>query len=36
MCFNLGIKGLLKFKNTLNFIKESKYDLASSNMLNSL
>lgn len=36
MCFNLGIGGLLKFKNTLNFIKDSDYKTASKTMLSSL
>ena len=33
MCFNLGIKGLLKFKNTLRMIREGNYKEASENML---
>lgn len=33
MCFNLGINGLLTFKNTLTAIRDGKYELASVNML---
>ena len=33
MCFNLGINGLLKFKNTLRMIRERNYREASENML---
>ncbi|PAJ71712.1 hypothetical protein CJF42_25240 [Pseudoalteromonas sp. NBT06-2] len=36
MAFNLGIKGLLKFKNTLHSIEMCQYDLAAAHMLNSL
>ena len=32
MCFNLGINGLLTFKNTLKAIQEGKYELAAANM----
>lgn len=32
MCFQLGIDGLLGFKNTLKAIQEGKYELASVNM----
>jgi len=35
MCFNMGIDGLLKFKNTLDLIQQGKYILASREMLNS-
>lgn len=35
MAFNLGVKGLLKFKKTLEYIKEGNYKLASHEMLNS-
>jgi len=35
MCFNLGIYGLLKFKNTLSLISKGKYNEASIEMLNS-
>ena len=35
MCFNLGIAGLLEFKNTLNFIKTTDYKAASFGMLQS-
>jgi lysozyme len=35
MCFNLGLKGLLGFKNTLAFIKAGDYENAASNMLKS-
>ena len=35
MCFNLGIHGLLGFKNTLAKIKEGKYAEAAENMLKS-
>ena len=35
MCFNLGIRGLLKFKNTLGLIKNKKYIEASKEMLRS-
>ncbi len=33
MCFNLGIKGLLGFKNTLEFIKVGDWERAANNML---
>ena len=36
MAFNLGLKGLLGFKNTLRFISEKNYEQASRNMLQSL
>lgn len=36
MAFNMGVKGLLKFKNTLAFIQIGKYKNAASNMLASL
>lgn len=36
MCFQLGLKGLLGFKNTLNAIKEGRYAEAKAGMLNSL
>lgn len=35
MCFNLGIHGLLKFKNTLKLIEQGKYKEASKEMLDS-
>lgn len=35
MCFNLGIKGLLGFKNTLAMIEVGNYEAAADNMLNS-
>lgn len=35
MCFNLGIKGLLGFKNTLRYIGEGNYEQAAKNMLKS-
>lgn len=35
MTFNMGIAGLLEFKNTLNFIKAGQYEQASSEMLKS-
>jgi lysozyme len=35
MCFNLGLKGLLGFKNTLAMIKAGKFEEAATNMLNS-
>ena len=35
MCFNLGLNGLLQFKNTLEHIKNGQYDLASKEMLQS-
>lgn len=35
MCFNLGVNGLLKFKNTLSFIEKGQYIAASKEMLNS-
>ena len=33
MCFNLGIKGLLEFKNTLAFVKAGDWERAANNML---
>lgn len=33
MCFNMGIKGLLEFKNTLSFIGAGDWERASNNML---
>lgn len=36
MSFQLGVPGLLKFKNTLELIIKGKYDEASKGMLNSL
>ena len=36
LSFNMGIKGLLGFKNTLAFIKEKKYKEAASNLRKSL
>jgi len=33
MCFNLGINGLLGFKNTLAFIKAGDWERAANNML---
>ena len=33
MCFNLGIKGLLEFKNTLAFIKAGDWERAANGML---
>lgn len=33
MCFNLGIKGLLGFQNTLAFIKAGDWERAANNML---
>lgn len=35
MCFNLGIKGLLGFKQTLAAVKSGDYELAAINMLKS-
>ena len=35
MCFNLGISGLMKFKNTLNHIRNHDYAKASVSMLDS-
>jgi len=35
MCFNLGIGGLLGFKNTLAYIKAGDYEAAAKGMLNS-
>jgi len=35
MCFNLGISGLLKFKNTLDHIKNSQYNESAEEMLKS-
>ena len=36
MAFNLGLYGLLEFKNTLRYVSEGKYSQASRNMLLSL
>ena len=36
MCFNLGIGGLMKFKNTLDMIERGDFEGASKNMLLSL
>lgn len=36
MAYNLGIGGLLKFKNTLLLIRNGKYEQAAAGMLNSL
>lgn len=36
MCFNLGIRGLLGFRNTLKHIRHGQYDRAADNMLLSL
>ena len=36
MSFNMGIKGLLGFRNTLAFVKEKKYSNAAANMRQSL
>lgn len=36
MSFQMGIDGLLAFKNTLNFVRNGKYKDASKGMLNSL
>lgn len=36
MAYQMGVGGVLKFKNTLNFIKENEYKNASSNMMKSL
>jgi len=33
MCFNLGIKGLLEFKNTLSFIGAGDWERVANNML---
>ena len=33
MCFNLGIKGLLSFKNTLSFIAAGDWERAANDML---
>lgn len=35
MIFNLGMGGLLKFKNTLRFIEQGNYEQAADNMLQS-
>ena len=35
MCFNLGIKGLLEFKNTLAFIDAGDWERAANGMLTS-
>jgi lysozyme len=36
LAFNLGIAGLLKFKNTLTFMRAKRYDAAALGMLDSL
>lgn len=36
MAYNLGLKGLLSFKNTLAYMKAGQWDQASANMLKSL
>ena len=36
MAFNLGVDGLLKFKNTLGFVQAGQYGEAAANMLASL
>lgn len=36
MAFNMGVKGLLKFRNTLRFISQKNYSQAASNMVQSL
>ncbi len=36
MCFNMGLKGLLQFHNTLSLIEQGKYQDASQAMLQSL
>jgi lysozyme len=36
LAFNLGIAGLLKFKNTLTFMRAKRYDAAAMGMLDSL
>ncbi len=36
LCFNLGIGGLLGFKNTLSFMRAGRYDATAQGMLNSL
>lgn len=36
MAFNMGIQGLLKFRNTLRYVKEHNYNQAASNMMKSL
>jgi len=36
MCFNMGIKTFLTFKNTLTYVKEGKFNNAASGMANSL
>jgi lysozyme len=33
MCFNLGVYGLLKFKNTLHFVQTGEYEKAAKNMM---
>jgi len=33
MCFNLGMKGLLQFKNTLNFVAAGDWERAANGML---
>ena len=35
MCFNLGLKGLMGFKNTLEMIRTGQYDKAAAGMLKS-
>lgn len=36
MAFNMGIAGLLSFKNTINYIKQKEYEKAGSNLRKSL
>lgn len=36
MAFNLGVPGLMKFKNTLAAIRAGRYEMAATNMLESL
>jgi lysozyme len=36
MSFQMGVSGLLKFKNTLEMVKQGKYEEASKGMMNSL
>jgi len=36
MAFNLGVAGLLKFKNTLRFVEQGNYEQAAKNMMLSL
>ena len=35
MAFNMGVQGLLKFKNTLDAVQKAHYELAAANMLTS-